>query len=129
MLGAQRAAREVTTVSRNGVVVGFDGSEASTHALRWAVGEAILRDVPLTVCHAGRLPDGRAAERASQTTAPRAIGTDALSQGLRLARQLEPGLTLRTSGRPGPAAQVLLEAADGCDLLVVGSVAIVHSPG
>jgi nucleotide-binding universal stress UspA family protein len=112
-------------MSRNGVVVGFDGSEASTHALRWAAGEAILRDVPLIVCHAGRLPDGRAAERASQTTAAEVMDTDALGQGLQLVRQFQPGLTVRTSDRPGPAAEVLLEAADGCDLLVMG----VHGSG
>jgi nucleotide-binding universal stress UspA family protein len=100
-------------MSRNGIVVGFDGSEASTHALRWAADEAILRDVPLTVCHAGQLPDGWAPDRTSETAAAEAMGTDVLSQGVRLARQIEPGLTVRTSGRPGSAAHVLLEAADG----------------
>ncbi|TDC17023.1 universal stress protein, partial [Actinomadura bangladeshensis] len=33
------------------VVVGYDGSGESELALRWAVEEALLRRLPLTVCH------------------------------------------------------------------------------
>ena len=33
----------------SGIVVGADGSDSSRHALRWAMQEAVLRHVPLTV--------------------------------------------------------------------------------
>ena len=35
--------------SRFGIVVGIDGSEASTSAVRWATREAETRSLPLTV--------------------------------------------------------------------------------
>jgi nucleotide-binding universal stress UspA family protein len=38
----------------SGVVVGVDGSAASRMAVRWAVREAIMRNVPLTLVHAVR---------------------------------------------------------------------------
>ena len=33
----------------SGIIVGVDGSDHSRHALRWAMHEAVLRHVPLTV--------------------------------------------------------------------------------
>ena len=41
-----------------GVVVGYDGSEFAVRALDWALEEAELRGLPLTVCHAWRPPRG-----------------------------------------------------------------------
>jgi len=38
-------------LTHDGVVVGVDGSPLAQHALRWAVGEATMRHVPLTVVH------------------------------------------------------------------------------
>jgi nucleotide-binding universal stress UspA family protein len=41
-----------------GIVVGTDGSAHSQRALEWAVGEAALRHVPLTVITVPELPAG-----------------------------------------------------------------------
>jgi nucleotide-binding universal stress UspA family protein len=40
----------------NGIVVGIDGSDESSHALTWAVTEARLRGARLTVLHAWHPP-------------------------------------------------------------------------
>ena len=39
---------------RKPIVVGIDGSSASLNAARWAVAEAVARDVPLRLIHAVR---------------------------------------------------------------------------
>ncbi|WP_353051477.1 universal stress protein, partial [Herbidospora sp. NBRC 101105] len=36
----------------NGVVVGYDGSDFAMQALDWAMDEAEMRKLPLTVAHA-----------------------------------------------------------------------------
>ena len=39
------------TPSEDGVLVGVDGSRESDAAVRWAAGEAVLRDLPVTLMH------------------------------------------------------------------------------
>lgn len=39
------------TVSEYGILVGVDGSRESDAAVRWAAGEAVLRDIPVTLMH------------------------------------------------------------------------------
>jgi nucleotide-binding universal stress UspA family protein len=76
------------------VVVGVDGSAGAKVALRWALGEARLRNSPLRAVHERAIVD---------------VGTEA--EGIEIERQVIQG----------PAAEVLVQAASPRDLLVVGS--------
>jgi nucleotide-binding universal stress UspA family protein len=106
-------------MNHRGVVVGVDGSAPSTAALRWAVSEADLRSVPLTVCHVGWLPQGQelGTEAASPAGTP---GSDIVSAAARLSRQIAPGVTVHGCRREGPPADGLLQIAEECELLVLG---------
>ena len=117
----------------NKIVVGIDGLEGSRKALRWAFGEAQLRHVPLCVVHAWRAPrrvPGLVLHGAADAY-PGDSGTVAATES-RLARDLiERELQAIAAGKAdvpierraaeGDPAKTLLEAAEGAELLVVGS--------
>jgi nucleotide-binding universal stress UspA family protein len=106
------------------VVVGVDGSEHSVTAAGLARAEAGLRDAVLHVVHAWSdtvsgygglpwvVPDTTLADQAEATLrgSLRAAGLDAVAGG-----------RLRAEVRQGIDWDVLLDAAEGADLLVVGS--------
>ena len=107
-------------------MVGADGSSASLAALHWAVREAGLRDTDLHVV--------RAWEDAAKRVAPYAshAWTPGRPEDLLDARQrLEATVTTAVDGAPlgtvtvemaeGLAARVLLDHADGAEMLVLGS--------
>ncbi|MCW2886926.1 MAG: hypothetical protein QOE54_5389 [Streptosporangiaceae bacterium] len=111
------------------VVVGFDGSPGSHLALRWAAREAQRRRAPLQVISAWEKrgdsdldPADEHAEVAAERIqrALKAI----LLEGVQLER-----VSYATSR--GPAGPVLLEAAAGADLLVIGTTGLEakQSPG
>ena len=110
------------------IVVGIDGSEASRRALRWAVHEAKLRQADLRVVHTWPSP------YVAFGPTPRMHGTvDVVATERRIAEDLvERELdAVGAAGRPtirierqvveGPTARTLLDAAEGADLLVLGS--------
>jgi nucleotide-binding universal stress UspA family protein len=107
------------------IVVGVDGSEASKEALRWALEESRLRRSRLRAVYAwlypqigGRgyiPPDVLDPEILRQTAQERLDGFVAEVAGE------TPGVELERLVDQGPAAQVLVEAAKGAELLVVGS--------
>ncbi len=115
-----RAAAE-RPAGRPRVVVGIDGSATAQRALEWAVEEARLRQAVLEVVHAWTPPalavPPMALDHGTFDEAAHAIVAEALDQ-------------VDTSGLPGPVhrlvkvgtgGRVLVEQADGADLVVVGS--------
>lgn len=77
------------------IVVGIDGSREAGYALAWAIREARLRELPLRIVHAGRVPED----------ADDAV-VELLSRAEQQAHIAEPGLELSTEqvdGRPVPA--------------------------
>ncbi len=109
------------------IVVGVDGSDGSRAALRWAVEEARLRgddldvvaawqfpvySVPAGVVWTGTLDWSSLAEPTERMLAD--LIADATVEG-------EPGVTVRRTVLEGAPAPVLLEAAAGADLLVLGA--------
>lgn len=112
------------------IVVGIDGSEHSSAALRWAVAEAALRDASVLAVHAwsfvpvttpadsGLVPmawtEGTEVFEASQDAAEQAANEQVRSV-LGDAHDVEVAVVL------GDASEVLLAAAEDADLLVVGN--------
>jgi nucleotide-binding universal stress UspA family protein len=109
----------------SGIVIGIDGSGHSEGALAWAMREAALRQVPLTVITAHSASAGY-------------FGTisypedQVVTQRAREAARKETERVLERLGEPvppqvniqavtGDPAEELLSAARGADLLVVGS--------
>lgn len=106
------------------VVVGYDGTGEGERALRWAVKEAQLRRMPLTVCHAWRWPYPISYIDYEGVAIVRRMGEHLLDHGVALARELAPGLTVRKRLKDGSAAPALLNEAGDADMIVVGS----HEP-
>lgn len=106
------------------VVVGYDGTSESERAVRWAVREAQLRRLPLTVCHAWRWPYPISYIDYEGEATIRRMGEHLLDHGVALARELAPGLKVNKRLKDGSAAPALLNEAGDAELIVVGS----HEP-
>jgi nucleotide-binding universal stress UspA family protein len=103
------------------IVVGVDGSEPSKDALRWAAGQARRTGSDLHAVCAWEFP-------AAYGWAPDYAGVNLAAEALKaldatIAQVLgdEPDVPLVTRVEQGHAAQVLIDASRGADLLVVGS--------
>lgn len=103
------------------VLVGYDGSPGAEQALRWAVEEAELRDLPLTVCHAWHWPYPFRPLAQPILEQVEAVGAKVAEDGARRARELSAGLNVRTLVVQGATSGVLLEAARDAALVVLGS--------
>jgi len=130
------------------VVVGIDGSEGSSKALAWAAEEARMRGAVLRVVHAWRSPALSSVWYLRSGSPAQAEGRSAWGEkvyenyrdevmnlsdgeprdaedlvGSQIADVLgqSPQLQLERYVTEGRAAQAILEAAKGADLVVVGS--------
>ena len=109
------------------IVVGVDGSATSRSALRWASAEAARNDSELHVVMAWENPMPGAAvglppKRSSVAVeGQREVAEKELTEILEQELGANPPAKMRPSIGRGPAASVLLDAAKGADLLVVGS--------
>ena len=107
------------------IVVGIDGSAGSQAALRWALNEARALDARLDAVHVWHYPwvvaaSGAAAAGVGQEEFE-AEGRRVLEQAIgELGAEADDVEVHRQLGT-GNAVDVLLRAADGADLLVVGS--------
>jgi nucleotide-binding universal stress UspA family protein/nitroimidazol reductase NimA-like FMN-containing flavoprotein (pyridoxamine 5'-phosphate oxidase superfamily) len=105
------------------VVVGVDGSEASQSALVWALEEARLRQATLHVVHAWQYPFELAAGTYSVPVPAGEMklwAQDVIDDAL-AAVEADPSVPILPETINGPATSVLLEAAKGAELLVVGT--------
>jgi nucleotide-binding universal stress UspA family protein len=103
------------------VVVGVDGSATAQRALEWGAEEARLRDATLHVVHAWNPPilavPTMALDYGIFDDAAHAVVADALD-GVDTSGLAEPVLRVIKVGTGG---QVLVEQAEGADVVVVGS--------
>jgi nucleotide-binding universal stress UspA family protein len=104
------------------IVVGVDGSAASTAAVKWAATEAWLRDVELEVLMAyeWRTPGLRFTASGELQHAADARATAIVDDAIAEARAISPHLTVRGSPLLGYPAPVLLDVARDSALVVVG---------
>ncbi|MFG3441123.1 universal stress protein [Nonomuraea sp. NPDC047897] len=106
------------------IVVGFDGSAPSLQAVSWAGQEAMIRDAPLHLVHATErwTPDALLVpEPAGWEIEAEAAAGQQLQQAAIHARAGRPRLTVTTEIVSIGAAEGLLRAAEGAQLLVVGN--------
>ena len=107
------------------IVVGVDGSGSSSDAIRWAVGEARLRQTKVEAVYAWQSP----LVMGFQYIPPDLIDPEALD---RHAREIVEAAVAEVGDVPddveiaacaieGPPAGVLIEASQDADLLVLGS--------
>jgi nucleotide-binding universal stress UspA family protein len=105
------------------IVVGVDGSEISTAALRWAVDEARLRQWDLDVVCAWMLPpygDGLVGTWAAMPADGLRDATEAVLHGC-LEQVDADGVAVTEHVSCGTAQEAILELAKGADLVVVGN--------
>jgi nucleotide-binding universal stress UspA family protein len=107
------------------IVVGVDGSETARLAARWAAVEARLRGATLELVTAWEVAP--AAHGYGYVAIPEDFlkdltkaAEDTVAAALEVVRAEAPDAEVQTKVVEGHAAQVLLEAAEGAELLVVG---------
>jgi len=102
------------------VVVGIDDSKGSMAALEWAIDEADLHRAELTIVHAWSYPYGLDSPATTVRDVMRVDAACALDRAVERANSRGGA---RVDGRlvEGDAAESIIAAADGADLIVVGS--------
>jgi nucleotide-binding universal stress UspA family protein len=109
------------------IVVGVDGSEGSEHALEWAAAEARLRNAGLTLVNAWYPPPalyagmGWAGFDAETLSGLRELADQRLDEICSKLSDSLAGLEVERRVVEDTAATALIEAAQGADLLVVGT--------
>lgn len=105
------------------IAVGLDGSPESLAAADWAAREALLRDVPLRLVHAGELPLHAYTPFAGEAVPP--PGADRSARMLRevgtALRHRHPALRITADQIAGQPVAALSAAAGEAGLLVLGS--------
>jgi len=105
------------------IVVGVDGSKSSSGALAWAAGEARLRGATLKVVRAWRVP---AFAYGPYVPPPpladfKETAEALLDEQVRTVLGADPGVTVVREAAEGPAAEVIVAASAGAEMVVVGS--------
>jgi nucleotide-binding universal stress UspA family protein len=104
------------------IVVGVDGSESSKAALRWAIRQAKLTSSTVDAVTAWHYPSTYGwAPVADGATDIEGEAKKALTEVLNGMSGLDPEVPVHPLVTEGHAADVLLRAARGAELLVVGS--------
>lgn len=104
------------------IVVGFDGSDSSRQAFRWALAEARARQAPLRLVHAWQ-----PAAVGGNAFLPVASETDAMAEvadrmlTAAIAAEVTEGITVERRQACAAPAGLLLEEAGDAALVVVGS--------
>jgi nucleotide-binding universal stress UspA family protein len=113
---------------RKKIVVGVDGSEASKHALRWAVDEARLRNARVVAIHAWDAPVLPALpvlrshpEYVALVAKIRAAAEELVRRAVKDVVGRTEDVDVEAAAIEGHVASVLLSAASKAELLVVGS--------
>ena len=102
------------------IVVGVDGFESSQTALRWAIHQARVTGGIVEAVTAWQIPPGSglipATDLPDYQDDARIILTEAIAEMC----MVDPEVEVRPRVVEGPAGPVLVAAAEGADLLVVG---------
>jgi len=108
------------TPERPRIVVGIDGFEPSMAALRWAIHQARLTGALLEAVTAWHIPVGTGWLPAADTPDYQEDAFDVLAEAIAQMYVIDPDVQICPRVVKGQAGQVLVDAAEGADLLVVG---------
>jgi nucleotide-binding universal stress UspA family protein len=104
------------------IVVGVDGFESSRAALRWAIRQAKLTGAVVEAVTAWHVPAGTGWIPAADMPDYQEDAFAVLAEAMDEMCAIDPEVQICPRVVQGRAGQVLVDAADGADLLVVGSV-------
>ncbi|HTY32171.1 universal stress protein [Mycobacterium sp.] len=116
-----------TPMNRHGIVVGVDGSPASSAAVCWAARDAAMRNVPLTLVHmySSYVPTfPQIPIPAGVTVWQEQDGRQALEQAVKVAEDAVPGeqrLAISSELKCSPPVATLVELSEEAEMVVVGS--------
>ena len=102
------------------IVVGMDGFEASKAALRWAIRQAKLTGAVVEAITAWHIPVGAGWVPATDTPDYQEDALTVLAGAIAEMCTVDPDVQICPRVVQGRAGPVLVDAADGADLLVVG---------
>lgn len=109
----------------NAILVGVDGSEASTNAVKWAANAAQVEGVGLKLVG---VYDASTSNYAPGLIIPQDVieairqdASDAVHEAAAVARETAPGLEIETSIADGDAARVLIELGKDASAVVIGT--------
>jgi nucleotide-binding universal stress UspA family protein len=111
----------------SGIVVGVDGSPGSQVALAWAAREARLRGCALTLVGAWQFPIGSYGGAGWAGVLPeladdcKKAAEEQIDRACTAVGSALDGLQVTRSVREGSAANILIEASEGAEMLVVGT--------
>lgn len=107
--------------TRDGIIVGYDGSPGGEQALRWAGREARARGCPLTVCLAWAPQFLAVLDEPAVYDLARQRGEEILASGVRYAEtMLGPGRVTPLLAR-GSAVRELCERSETAEMIVLGT--------
>jgi nucleotide-binding universal stress UspA family protein len=106
---------------RRRIVVGVDGFESSKAALRWAINQARLTGAVVEAVTAWQIPAGAGWVPAPDMPDYQDDAFAVLTEALAEMAAVDPDVQVCPRVVEGRAGQVLVDAAEGADLLVVGS--------
>jgi nucleotide-binding universal stress UspA family protein len=104
------------------IVVGVDGFESSKAALRWAIHQAELTGAAVEAITAWHVPVGTGWVPTPDMPDYQEDAAAVLTEALNEMSTVDPDVQVCPRVVEGRAGPVLVEAADGAELLVVGSV-------
>ncbi len=109
-----------------GIIVGIDGSDHSRHALEWSIREAAVRHAPLTVLTVQQVVAGYWGGPVvypgdQDLTEARKIAEEETDSVLEKFEPESRPSSVSVRAVVGLPAEALLQAAEGADMLVVGS--------
>jgi nucleotide-binding universal stress UspA family protein len=104
------------------IVVGVDGSPSSVQALDWAARQATITGCAVSAVTTWRFPTSYGFPMpVAPDFDPAADASKVLEGALQESRKAHPEVSFTASVLEGYPAQVLIDASDGAELLVVGS--------
>jgi nucleotide-binding universal stress UspA family protein len=108
--------------TRNRVVVGVDGSDAAINAAKWAVAEAISRDIPLRLIHA--IPELQPDQPAGDESLDIEYGETVLRAACAALHSIGEQVKIEAELVHGSPKNVLVDESRNAALVCIGSIGL-----